>query len=529
MNISYRKLRWAVGVATVTCVVAACGSSGGSSPAASSSSSPSLVVDTYFQLKTVDPSREFEGTGQMVDKALYDTLITFKGADTTTLIPDLATSWSLSPDAKTLTLTLAKGRVFSDGSPVTSADVVFTLDRVAGIEGNPSFLMAGVTASAPNPSTVVLTSKTPNPQLPYILTSPSLGILNEKVVKAHGGTTTQKDAAETYLNSQSAGSGPYVLSSLNVSSQVKLVANPKYNGPEKPTYGTVIIQNVQPPTQKINVQRGDAQLALDLTGNQVQGIGGNLQVSAGPSGVIIFLLLNQSPAISKLTSNADFDTAVKDAINYPALLPLAGAGTQPATGVIPTIFTGSLPAGQGLAYNLAGAKKALAASGLAGKSVTLNYPSDNSPSGVNMNTIAQAVQSQLQAIGVKVSLAPQPTATELENYRDGKEQIGLWDWSPDYPDAADYLNFGPGALVGLRANWTPAKAPQVTQLATAASAAGASDRAAAYQAFQKAMNATGPFIPLFQPANHLVVAASVTNAVYNALWTVDLAALGAKK
>ena len=119
----------------------------------------------------------------MVDKALYDTLITFKGADTTTLIPDLATSWNLSADAKTLTLTLAKGRVFSDGSPVTSADVVFTLDRVAGIEGNPSFLMAGVTASAPNPSTVVLTSKTPNPQLPYILTSPSLGILNEKVVR----------------------------------------------------------------------------------------------------------------------------------------------------------------------------------------------------------------------------------------------------------------------------------------------------------------------------------------------------------
>ena len=69
----------------------------------------------------------------------------------------------------------------------------------------------------------------------------------------------------------------------------------------------------------------------------------------------------------------------------------------------------------------------------------------------------------------------------------------------------------------------------MTQLATAANLVGPSARAAAYQAFQKAMNATGPFIPLFQPANHLVAAASVTNAVYNALWTVDLATLGAKK
>src|ERR1700722_15665872 len=150
MNICYRKLRWAVGVATVTCVVAACGSSAAPSPAASSSSSPSLVVDTYFQLKTVDPSREFEGTGQMIDKALYDSLLTFNGSNTTKLIPDLASSYTMSPDAKTLTLTLAKGRVFSDGSPVTSADVVFSLDRVIGIAGNPSFLLDGVTATAPN-------------------------------------------------------------------------------------------------------------------------------------------------------------------------------------------------------------------------------------------------------------------------------------------------------------------------------------------------------------------------------------------
>ena len=60
-----------------------------------------------------------------------------------------------------------------------------------------------------------------------------------------------------------------------------------------------------------------------------------------------------------------------------------------------------------------------------------------------MNTIAQAVQSQLQAIGVKVKPGPAADGDrELENYRDGKEQIGLLGLEPmDYPDAADYLNF----------------------------------------------------------------------------------------
>jgi len=39
-----------------------------------------------------------------------------------------------------------------------------------------------------------------------ILANPALGILNSKVVKAHGGTTGADDAAEKYLNTESAGS-----------------------------------------------------------------------------------------------------------------------------------------------------------------------------------------------------------------------------------------------------------------------------------------------------------------------------------
>jgi peptide/nickel transport system substrate-binding protein len=528
MRNTSRKIRGAVGLAAVLLLVAACGSTGTSS-ASGGSSNRSLVVDTYFQLKTVDPSREFEGTGQLVDKALYDTLLTFTGSDTTKIVPDLASSFTLSPDAKTLTLTLASGRVFSDGSPVTADDVVFSLNRVAGIQGNPSFLMAGVTVTKQSDSTVVLTSKTPNPSLPYILTSPSLGILNSKVVQAHGGTTTQQDGAEKYLNTTSAGSGPYMLSSLDVSSQVKFAKNPKYNGDDKPTYDTITLRNVQPPTQKINVQRGDSQVALDLTGDQVQGIGNNLNVAVGPSGVMVFLLLNQSPAVSAVTSNPNYDVAVKKAIDYSALLPLAGKGTELATGIVPTIFNGSLPNGAGPAFDLDGAKQALAASGMGGKPVTLSYPSDDSPSGINLGTIAQAIQSQLAAAGMKVNLAPQPTATELDNYRNGKEQIGLWTWSPDYPDAGDYQAFAPGQLVGLRANWKTTAAPDIAAAAAQAATAASSDqRATLYQQYQKDMNATGPFIPLLQPANHLVSAASVTNAAYNPLWTVDLAALGAK-
>lgn len=504
------------------------GSSTGAGASKAAGGGGTLVVDTFFDLKTVDPGREYEFTGNLLTKAMYDTLLTFQGGDVTKLVPDLA-SYEMSSDAKTLTLTLTPGRVFSDGSPVTADDVVFSLDRVAGMKGNPSFLLDGVTVTKKDDKTVVLTSAKPNPALPYILPSPALSILNSKVVKAHGGTTDAKDGAEKYLNTASAGSGPYTLSSLNVNSQAKLVRNPKYNGDDTPTYDTIVVRNVQSPTQKLNVQKGDSQVALDLSGDQVQGLGNNLTVVSGPSAFTVFLLLNQSPDVSKATANADFDTAVKEAIDYSGLLQVAGKGSVQAAGIIPSLFAGALPADKAMKFDLDGAKKALQASGMADQKVKLSYPNDVTLGGLSFQTLAERLQAQLSAAGIQVELAPAPVATELDPYRNGKEQIGLWYWGPDYPDAADYLAFGPGGIVGLRANWKPDMASDIASIADkAASTSDPDQRKQLYVEFQEKSNESGPFVPLVQPANNIVTATSVTNAVYNPVWTIDLAALGKK-
>src|SRR6185437_9946104 len=115
--------------------------------------------------------------------------------------------------------TLRKNIKFTDGTPLTSADVVFSFDRLVNLKGNPSFLLAGITTTAKGPYTVVLHSNTPNPAIPVLVANTSLGIVNSKVVKAHGGTDAvgadKKDKAESYLNKISAGSGPYVLKTFN--------------------------------------------------------------------------------------------------------------------------------------------------------------------------------------------------------------------------------------------------------------------------------------------------------------------------
>ena len=119
------------------------------------------------------------------------------------------------------------------------------------------------------------------------------------------------------------------------------------------------------------------------------------------------------------------------------------------------------------------------------------------------------------------------TAAELDNYRNGKEQIGLWYWGPDFPDPSDYLNFLPGALVGLRAGWAASADPSLSSLGTTAAGTTAkATRETLYQQIQRSMNTTSPFMPLIQPAQILVGANSVKNLQSNALWLVDLSELG---
>ena len=129
-------------------------------------------------------------------------------------------------------------------------------------------------------------------------------------------------------------------------------------------------------------------------------------------------------------------------------------------------------------------------------------------------------------MGIAVNLKPQPIASNLDRYRSGKLPLSVQWWGPDFPDPSDYLLFNPGQLVGLRAGWKAGAAPQVVDLANKAVAASdPKERAALYGDWQKAMNAEGPFIPLFQPAVTVVSSKTLEAVPYNAMWTIDLGAV----
>ena len=409
---------------------AASGSS--SSAAAPVTSSGTVVVDTAFQLKTADPGRMFEPTGLLIDHAMYATLLTFDGDNVKKPVPDLAESYTASPDGKVYTFKLRKDAVFSDGTPVTSADVVFSLNRVANLKGNPSFLMAGITVSAPDASTVVLTSAAPNPAIPFIVPNSALGILNSKAVKAEGGSDAvgadTSDKAEAALNAKSEGAGPYVLDSYSTTTQVVMTANPKYWG-TKPKYEKIIVRNVQANVQKLNVLKGQSQIAVDLSPAQAEGLDSTVQTISGASPNVFFLFTNNSAAISKVTSNPDFQEAVRYGVDYDSLVSLAGTGAVQANGIIPTMFLGSLRGRHRYQARRGQGEGCEAKSGLTNPTVALSYPSDIQVNGLNFGDLAAKVQANLADVGITVNLAPTSIADCLGNLprrqgRDGPVGVG---------------------------------------------------------------------------------------------------------
>ncbi len=207
-------------------------------------------------------------------------------------MPLLVSSWKASNGAKTFTFQLKPNVHFANGDPLTSADVVFSLNRLINLKGNPSFLLTGIVIKPKGKHTVTMVSKTPAGQLPAILANPSTGIINSKLVKAHGGTASvgadKRDKAEAWLNSSAssgAGSGPYVLSSYSTTSQVVLKRSPNYWGSTKPAFDTVVVRNMVAATQLINVGRGSHEVAIDLASDQAQTLKSNskVKVSLQPS------------------------------------------------------------------------------------------------------------------------------------------------------------------------------------------------------------------------------------------------------
>jgi ABC-type transport system substrate-binding protein len=82
---------------------------------------------------SVDPGNDYEPAGDLVIRTMCDTLVTTDPRDGT-VRPGLAESWVVADSGAKLVLRLRKGLRFSDGTPLTSNDVAYSLSRVASAD-----------------------------------------------------------------------------------------------------------------------------------------------------------------------------------------------------------------------------------------------------------------------------------------------------------------------------------------------------------------------------------------------------------
>lgn len=492
-----------------------------------------LVIGHAESTDSLDPANGFTQTTGIVNRAAYSTLVTFPDEDASEILPMLADSWEISEDGLTYTFSLNEEATFWNGDDIDSDDVVFSIQRLQNANGNPSFLADNIASVvAIDENTVEFTLTDARPSFLAELTNYAFSVTHADLIRENGGTdaadAAETDTAEDFLNSVSAGSGPYILEVWEPQVETVLVRNPAYWG-EQPYFDRVIIINIpEAATQKIALESGDIDLALDMSADQMADFEGNadVEVVSQTSTFTHFILMNQDEEIGGPFSDPTVQLAVRYALDYEGFKTLWG-GVTPGTNLTVGL-QGSFSEDMAFSRDLDRARELLAEAGYPdGLDVTLQYP-DFSWAGVNMNTNAQKIQSDLAEAGINVTLEPGELQVSLEQYRNGDQGFAYWFWGPDILDPLDFLSFLPGGKVAKeRTNWFIEDVDaEIAELIDAANNESDTEaRLEIFTALQEFQQQNGPYAPFNVPAVQTAFGSDIQGYVNHPAWTLDVSIL----
>lgn len=171
--------------------------------------------------------------------------------------PWLASSYAVSADNRMYTFHLRPGVKFSDGTSMTSADVMFSLHRAfTDSDSQIAFVGAKITSmTAPDPETVVIRLKTPWPYLLADLSGFNAAILPMHLIKQEGYRAFLKHPV---------GTGPFMWSSSSPGVSITVVRNPHYWEKGRPYLNSIVFHVVPQDTARATaVVGGQATLAED--------------------------------------------------------------------------------------------------------------------------------------------------------------------------------------------------------------------------------------------------------------------------
>ena len=467
--------------------LAACsGNSGTSSGSASANpGSPvrggSITIAQVGDPESLDPTQTYANQSILIMKNIYEMLYdsTPNGQGFT---PWLATGYSLSANKLAWTFHLRHGVKFSNGQPMTSADVKFSFERAMAKTSVWGFIDDVITSiTTPNPETVVFHTKQPVASMLAIVSLYGNCILPANFAGETAAKFFQKPI----------GTGPFDVTSWVHGQSLTAKRNPYYWQSGKPYLDSVTWTVVSSDTTRLLELRG-GQVQIDEFPawsqlSQIKSMPGDT-LAEEPSTEVEMLLFNEHV---KPFQDIHVREAINLALNRKALVEAAlfGNGAPIGTFLAPNIPLSSpepVPP-----FDLAKAKAEMAASTVPhGFSTTLNISSGSALE----SAVGQVVQQELAPLGIKVKIQPLDPSTWFGDTTALKYQMATVYVNTDIADSSELVE----AASGTGGNWVGWNDAQLTAVGNRAGAVfSPAERKSLYAQYLRTYDAHYPIAALF--------------------------------
>lgn len=475
-------------------------------------------------LTSLDPVDARDPSAVMVVDQVFDTLTAY---DPKTLepVPGLAT-WEANPEQTVFTFRIPDGTRFHDGTPVTSADVKFTLERiarkgsdsplVAQLEAVSGFAAYNVDGSAPNlagvetpdPATTVVRLDRPFATFPAVVGHPGFGVVPQAAVTALG------DGFKT----APVGSGPFRLTDSD-DTRARLSRFAEHRRPAL-LDGMDLVRFGDVDAAYRAFDDGDLDLAPVPPGSTAEAAEEYGRRGMGPFIGLVFYAMNlKSPDLG----DARLRQAVSLAIDRERIVREVYRGTvEPASGLVSEGVPGFVAdaCGERCAHDPDRARTLLAEAFPAGGIPEVAIDHDEDPANPTQAAVAASIKADLDAVGIPSTLRPHPFAEYGQFLVSGQQELFRLGWIADYPSPDGFLT--PLFLSASPENLTGLASPEIDErLAAARMSPDAATRRGIYQEVEQKVLDQFVVVPIAQLEIRLVVTEDVGGFSLNPMGSFD--------
>jgi len=332
----------AIAVATAALAIPAIAQDSESGDGTEEGTSKVLRIGWGQDPQTLNPFFGLDEEAYTIWAITWDLLVNFAPEDLSPA-PGIAESWEVSEDGRTVTFKLDPERVWSDGEPITSEDVKFSLE-VLGEEGDlfTSYTNNVTSIETPDDETVVIETKAPDARI--------VGGLFIYMLPEHiWGEVPLEEVTKTYQPElPMVGSGPFVVAEFERNRILRLERNPNWAGDEPEFDEIHFIRFGTEDAVERALQLGEIDMDIEVQPTTFERLGGepNIETLRSSSPSYTELAFNLCPA--DICPDAEFNPAIQDktvrqaiaySIDRERIVEISSLGTSfVANGILPSFY-----------------------------------------------------------------------------------------------------------------------------------------------------------------------------------------------